>query len=189
VPGVYTFTVTLDGASQAVEARVLADPRIDTSLAGRQANQALQLELQGLRAKINGALERIITARRDLQTIDTLIDQSGDPQAHVALEESVTRGMERLRELESAFRVPEDSKGRPYSGDKAINVLRRANAFLTSSYEAPSPTAKAFAARAEQRIADAVDSLNAYLEGDFASIRSALADSGLTLLGQEPLSM
>jgi photosystem II stability/assembly factor-like uncharacterized protein len=189
VPGVYTLTVTLDDVSQSVDARVLADPRIEVSMADRQANQAMQLELQGLRATIDGALGRIITARRDLQTIETLIGQSDDPDAHDALKESVTRGMEQLRELESLFRVPEDSKGRPYTGDKLVNRLQRASSFLTSSYEAPSPAARAFAVQAEERITDAVAALNDYLEGDFASLRATFADSGLQLLGQEPLSM
>lgn len=189
VPGDYRLTVTLGDVSQSIDAQVLADPRVDVSLADRRANQAMQLELQALRAKIDGALARIITARRDLQTIKTLIAQSDDPDAYESLQESVTEGLERLRELESAFRVPKDSKGRPYTNDKLVNVLRRVNGFLTSSYEAPSPTARAFAALAEQRVGEAIEALNGYLEEDFASLRSAFSGSGLELLGQEPVSM
>ena len=189
LPGVYTLSVSLGEDTRSVEARVLADPRVDVGMADRRANQAMQLELQRLRARVNGALARIITARRDLKTIEALIQQSEDPRAHAALRDAIAQGREQLRELESVFRVPKDSKGRPYTGDKLVNLLRRANAFLTSSYEAPSPTAKAFAAQAEQRVVDAVANLNAYLEGDFASIRAAFAESGLTLLGQEPVSM
>jgi len=189
LPGDYRLTITLDDLSQSVDARVLADPRVEVSLADRQANQALQLELQGLRATIDGALARILTARRDLQTIKTLIAEADDPGVYASLQENVTQGMEQLDKLESVFRVPKDTKGRPYTDGKLVNVLRRANSFLTSSYEAPSPTARAFAALAEQRIGDAIADLNAYLEGDFAELRSTFEGSGLSLLAQEPVAM
>jgi hypothetical protein len=187
VPGDYRLTVTLDDVSQSIDARVLADPRVEVSPADRLANQAMQLELQDLSAMIDAALARIITARRDLQTIETLIEQSEEPDAYEALQENVAQGLKQLSELESVFRVPKDTKGRPYTEGKLVNVLRRARSFLTSTYEAPSPTARAFAELAEQRISDAVADLNDYLGGDFAETRSAFAESGLQLLGQRPL--
>jgi len=189
LPGRYTLTLSFDGIDASVEATVLADPRSRTSLADRQANQRMQLELQTLQSAINGALARIITARRDLKTVQTLIEQAGNAEDYDDLKQQTTEALKQLRSLESAFRVPEDTQGIPYSDDKAGSMLGQARAFLTSSYEAPSPAAEVFAERARQRIEGALADLNAYLEGDFAALRDALAAHALGLLMQQPVTL
>jgi photosystem II stability/assembly factor-like uncharacterized protein len=189
LPGTYRLELTLGDESLSVDAKVLADPRTDVSLAAMQANQAMRLELQGMRATINDALARIVTARRDLKTIDTLVAQSPEPENHDSLKEASKAAREQLLALEKAFRVPEKSKGRPYGGDGAISAWSRANSFVSSTYDAPSPAARAFADLADVRITEAVGALNSYLSGDFAQLRALYSESGLDLLGQAPVSM
>jgi photosystem II stability/assembly factor-like uncharacterized protein len=189
LPGTYTFTVSLAGEEQSLQARVLPDPRIDVSMASRQANQSMQLELQAMEATLNVALGSIVTARRDLTTIQTLIQQTDNPSGYAALEKLAKANAETLTELEGALRVPKNSKGRPWDGGTALSMLNRAKSFLTTTYDAPSPNAKAFADLAAARIEEAVGALNSYLAGDFAELRKAFADSGLGLLSQEPVAL
>lgn len=184
LPGDYTLTVALGDAEQSVRARVIKDPRSSTDPEAMAANHAMQQTLQAMGARINAALASVVTARRDLKTIETLIEQASDPSAHEALAEQAKAAAKQLESLESAFRVPEETKGRPYADDRAANMLNRAWSFLTSTYNAPSPTAEAFAALAEARIDEAVSALNDYLAGDFADLRAAFRASGLGLLVQ-----
>jgi photosystem II stability/assembly factor-like uncharacterized protein len=187
IPGEYSFTVSLGDASDTISASVLKDPRTTVTLEEMRANQAMQLELQDLRARVHDALAQILTARRDLKTIETLIAQSADPAAHKALGDSAKAALDRLLELEGLFRVPENTKGRPYSGDKVLSVISRAQSFLTSTYAAPSPAATSFAEIAQLRVEESVAALNDYLAGDFAALRESFTASGLGLLGQSPV--
>ncbi|WP_439105843.1 VPS10 domain-containing protein [Congregibacter sp.] len=189
LPGNYSISVAFDGESQSVDAEVLADPRVTVSMASMQANQDMQLQLQELSATINHALSQIVTARRDLSTIEILLKQASNPEAYADLEDKVKTNRETLTSLERSLRNPEDNKGRPYTDDMAINTLRRARSFLTSTYEAPSPTAMVFAELAEARINTAVSAINDYLTGDFEELRSAFAQSDLGLLTQQPVPL
>ncbi|EED33719.1 glycosyl hydrolase, BNR repeat [gamma proteobacterium NOR5-3] len=189
IPGTYSISVAFDGQEQSLQARVLADPRIDVSMASMRANQNMQLELQTLQATANHALAQIVTARRDLGTIETMIEQASDPDKHAALKEQVEASKETLTALEALLRNPKDTKGRPYTDDLALNTLSRAKQFLTTTYQAPSPTAKTFAELAKVRISDAVSAVNDYLSGDFQQLRTAFAQSALGLLSQEPVPL
>uniref|UniRef100_UPI003F6DA2EB hypothetical protein n=1 Tax=Congregibacter sp. TaxID=2744308 RepID=UPI003F6DA2EB len=189
LPGTYTINVAFDGVEQSVEAEVLADPRVSVSLAAMQANQDMQLQLQELEATAKHALGQIITARRDLDTIDTMVKQAMDTEAHAALKEQVKTNQKTLTDLEALLRNPKDNKGRPYTDDMALNVLRRAKSFLTSTYEAPSPTAMVFADLAEARVNEAVSAVNNYLAGDFEALRKTFGESELGLLKQAPVAL
>ncbi|GAB5412491.1 MAG: hypothetical protein Cons2KO_00940 [Congregibacter sp.] len=184
VPGTYRLTIALGDEEQSVDARVLADPRSEVSAVDRLANQTLQLDLQALQAKSDAALAQIVTARRDLKTIEAMIAQAPEPKSHEALKEATADALERLLEIEGLFRKPKEVNGRPYVDGKVNNVLSRAKGFLTSSFEAPSPAARVFAELAETQVNEAVGTLNSYLTGEFATLRDAFADSGLGLLRQ-----
>jgi photosystem II stability/assembly factor-like uncharacterized protein len=189
LPGTYQITVSFDGEEQSLQARVAADPRTAVSMTAMEANQAAKLELQSLEATINEALGRIITARRDLNTVLTLISQSGDPAQYSELKTLSDASLKTLDELEGTLRLPKGTKGRPYDDDRAINRLRRARSFLSSTYDAPSPNATAFAELAATRIEEAVTAVNNYLTGEFAQLQTAFADSGLGLLSQGPVPL
>ncbi|WOJ98507.1 sialidase [Congregibacter brevis] len=189
LPGTYTFTVSFDDQSESLEAEVLADPRVSVSLAAMQANQDMQLQLQELQGTINNALSQIITARRDLGTIETLLAQAPDAQKYVGLKEQVKTSLKALTSLEATLRNPKANKGRPYVDEMAENTLRRAKSFLTSTYEAPSPTALVFAQLAEARVESTVSAINDYLTGDFEVLRTAFKESGLGLLRQGPVDV
>ncbi|MDP5054504.1 MAG: carboxypeptidase-like regulatory domain-containing protein [Congregibacter sp.] len=189
IPGTYSVAVTFDGQTQSLEAEVLVDPRVNVSLAAMQANQDMQLELQTLDATINDALSQIVTARRDLGTIQTLLSQAPDPEQFAALKSQVTENLTMLTTVEAGLRNPADTKGRPYVDGTASSVVDRAQDFLKTTYEAPSPTALAFAKIAEARVNETVSALNGYLSGDFAKLRAAFTDSALGLLTQEPVAI
>lgn len=188
-PGIYQVTVAFDGVEESLQATVLQDPRSSVSIASMQANQAMQLELQGLKAKVHQALGQIITARRDLGMIKTLIEHSDDASEFSALKEDVDANLEQLTVLETTLRNPKDAKGRPYTDGMALNVLSRAQSFLTSTYAAPSPNAQAFADIAEAQIERNVTAINRYLKEDLSELRTAFEGSGLGLLSQQPVPL
>lgn len=189
IPGTYSISVTFDGQEQSLDAQVLVDPRVDVSLASMEANQDMQLQLQALEATINDALRQIVTARRDLGTIETLLAEASDPEQFDALTEQVKGNLKTLKTLELALRNPKNNKGRPYVDGMALNTLSRAKSFLTTSYAAPSPTALAFAEIAKARISTAVSAVNDYLAGDFGVLRAAFAETKLGLLKQRPVPL
>jgi len=189
LPGTYQLTVAFDDMEQSVEARVLADPRSRVSMAAMTANQSLQLTLQSMQSTIDQAIRRVLSARQDLATVKTLIEQSEDPSAHDALQQQAKAAGERLDALEADLHEPEGTVGRPYGDDRASSMLQRARGFLTSTYDAPSPAAQAFVERAAARISETVSAVNGYLAGEHAELRTAFAESGLGLLTQTPVPL
>jgi len=189
LPGTYQLTVAFDDMEQSVEARVLADPRSRVSMAAMTANQSLQLTLQSMQSTIDQAIRRVLSARQDLATVKTLIEQSEDPSAHDALQQQAKAAGERLDALEADLHEPADTVGRPYGDDRASSMLQRARGFLTSTYDAPSPAAQAFVERAAARISETVSAVNGYLAGEHAELRTAFAESGLGLLTQTPVPL
>lgn len=189
LPGTYQLTVAFDGTEQSVEARVLADPRTTVSMAAMAANQDMQLKLQSMESTINQAIRRVLSAREDLATVKALIKQSEEPSAYGSLQQQADAAGEQLDALEADLHEPGDTVGRPYGDDRASSMLKRAQAFLTSTYDAPSPAAQAFVDLAAARISETVSALNDYLAGDHAGLRSAFAESDLGLLKQTPVPL
>ncbi|MCA1791315.1 MAG: hypothetical protein LC667_16120, partial [Thioalkalivibrio sp.] len=189
LPGTYQLTVAFDDMEASVEARVLADPRSQVSMAAMAANQDMQLTLQSMESTINQAIQRVLSARQDLATVKTLIEQAEDPSTYEGLQQQVKAAGERLDDLEADLHEPKDTAGRPYGDDRASSVLRRAQAFLTSTYDAPSPAAEAFVDLAAARISETVSALNDYLAGDHAGIRAAFGESDLGLLKRTPVPL
>ena len=193
MPGSYTVKVEFDGVSEAQEINVLADPRSEHSLADMRANQQTRLETMKLSERYNEALLKIIEARRDIKTVTTLIaaeksaqniDKDDEENPLNKLEKQAGELTKKLGEIESKFRVPENTKGIVYNADKISSLIGNAQFYIGSTYGAPSPTTQLAINNAQASLDAGVAALNEVLAGDLAGFREAVSTQGLTLMKQ-----
>jgi photosystem II stability/assembly factor-like uncharacterized protein len=192
-PGTYRLTLRLESkeAKAATEVTVLPDPRPGIDLAARAANYRSLLELQTLQESAVSAVERIVRAREDLDTITKLIDQRPDAaeKALSGLKERAAKLRERLDEIERLFRVPPETRGNVYEGDRAVSRIGIAQYYIGSSLDAPTPASAAYVQLAENALQQALEGLNGLLAGDLASYRADVAAAGIGLLSAaDPLN-
>lgn len=188
-PGNYRLTLTLDAGSAApaeaaIEARVEPDPRAGIELAARETNYRSQLALQMLQEAAVTALESIVHARDDLDTITRLIEQRAN-----AAEEPLSGLKQRAGELrkqldamEQRFRVPPETRGNVYDEDKVLSRIGLAQFYLGSSLDAPAPASAAYVQLARESLHAAVAELNTLLTGEIAGFRAEVTAAGIGLL-------
>jgi hypothetical protein len=191
-PGDYELTLTLaaEGAEPATAtttARVLADPRIDVTPEARAERFQALLEMQTLQERTVTAVERIVSARADVDTVVALLERQKDPGASLPddlanLREQADAVRDGLDELERRFRTPPGTKGIVYDDDKVANQVNLAMGFAASSSAAPSPTARLYAEQAQRALTAATTELEDFFNDDLAGFRQSVTAAGIGLL-------
>jgi photosystem II stability/assembly factor-like uncharacterized protein len=192
IPGAYRIELELDGVTDAVEAEVVADPRFQLSAVDHTIRFDALVALQELEAAHVTALERIVRAREDIDTLNRLIGSAAadDDNAFKDLKEQAREVREGLDTLEKRFRTPPKTKGITYDDEEVDNRIGTAEFYVASAQHAPGPTAEFYIADARAALATALESLNAFLAGEVANLRSAVTAAGISLLGPvEPVSL
>lgn len=196
IPGTYSVRLSFDGAMAERTIEVLADPRSPYTAEDRRANDALQDEVQAVRASMNAALMRIVTAQRDLETVNALIKAekaaarvAPDDESHpLSVLAKQAGDLEKaLGEAEERFRVPPDTVGIVFDEDKVSSLIGGAGFYLGSTYDAPSPASRIELEAARTALAEATAGLNTLINGDLAALRSAAEAAGISLLTQTPV--
>ncbi len=95
--------------------------------------------------------------------------------------------MKKLGEMETRFRVPQDTSGIVYDSDKVYSRIGSAQFYLGSSHSAPTQSARAAINLAQSTLDSAIDSLNMVLNEDLPAFRTAVSEAGLGLLDQKPV--
>jgi hypothetical protein len=190
-PGAYEITLTLPGANgDTVTAKtpvtVLADPRARYSPAARVQNYQTLLELQGMQEEAVTAVERIVRARSDLDTVLALIDQNKRPGAELddtlaGLRKQASDLKDGLDELEKQFRTPPETKGIVYDEDKVVNRIGMAMSYVGSSHDAPSPTALTYVEIARTTLEDGLAALDSFVATDLSAFAQAVSAAGIGL--------
>jgi len=192
-PGDYEITLSLPGANgEAVSATtpvtVLADPRAAYSPEARAQNYQAALALQGMQEAAVSAVERVVHARADIDTVLALIDQRKQPGAELdeplaALRDRARDLKERLDELEKRFRTPPETKGIVYDEDKIVNRIGLAAGYVGSSLDAPSPTALAYVDLARTALRDGQAALDSFVTTELSAFAQAVSAAGIGLFG------
>jgi photosystem II stability/assembly factor-like uncharacterized protein len=193
VPGTYTVRIAFDGRQASGAIEVLADPRSPYSLDAQVANAAALDEVEALQERMNGALRNILAARRDVETVETLIkaETAGlEPDAHpyADLEAGAKALKDALTEAETRFRVPPETRGIVFSADKVGSQIGTAAFYLGSTFDGPSSAALAELDRARVAVDQAITSTNDVLNTQLADFRTAVEAAGLGLLNQSPVT-
>ena len=192
-PGEYEITLTLpetggDMVTATTPATVLADPRASYPPGERVQNFRALLELQGMQGAAVTAVERIVNARTDIDTVLALIDQRKRPGADLddplaALQKQAGELKDHLDSLEKRFRTPPKTKGIVYDDDKVVNRIGLAMGYVGSTRAAPSPTALAYADLARTTLRAAEADLDAFVSTELNAFARAVSAAGIGLFG------
>jgi len=189
-PGFYTITMTLTGTADEVEpifaeVKTLIDPRSPFSEEDIQENYTALAALQELKFSAVDAVERIIGARDDIGTIQTLIEKRQDANhndALIALSDEAKEISTALDELEKLIRVPPETTGIVYDADKLVSHISTAQYYVGSSRDAPSVAAAAYIAIAEHETSRIISEVDDYLGGELIEFRKGVREAGIGLL-------
>ncbi len=184
-PGEYRVTLTFDQLEDSSPVRVVADPRSPYSQAEREQSYAAAVALLELEGQAVGAVERIVHARDDLDTIVALIGKRRPGGGDESLERLKTEAgdlLKRLDELERRFRVPPKTKGIVYDDDKISSRINLASFFIQSSYGAPAPGSAFYLEAARTALDAGLAELDSFANDELAGYRERLAAAGIGLL-------
>ncbi|MFQ5548468.1 MAG: WD40/YVTN/BNR-like repeat-containing protein [Woeseia sp.] len=197
-PGRYSITLALDHPdSQAtvdsVDVHTVADPRSTYSQAEIERNYRTQLELLSLERTVVRAVERIVGARSDIETITELVSDRPDAEENEslsALKEQAGELGKTLDELEKRFRTPPETKGIVYGGDRIANRLGLAQAYVASTRDSPSAAADSYIEIARNSIDEGLSELNDFIDSELADFRKAVDEAGIApLSGVTPVAV
>jgi photosystem II stability/assembly factor-like uncharacterized protein len=214
VPGTYNVTVKFKGHEAKGSVQVLADPRMTIAANDRQANWDAQQRAGHLQEVVTEALQRIKDTRADadvvIKKVNAILDDEKQKKEKEGVDTSAAAGdstkdaadprkalvkranelKKKLTELEKQFWIPPDTKGIPYENDQALSRIGLAQMFLSSSWEAPSPSALAYLGRAERDVQKVLVDFNRFFADDVAAFRKDVDVQQLRLLpSKEPLTI
>ena len=189
-PGSYFITLALDHPDSqstvaSVNAQTVADPRSAYSQTEIEQNYETNLELLELQKAVVSAVERIVRARQDIDTITTLVKARPDADEDeklTALKGKASDLKEELDELEKRFRTPPETKGITYDSDKVANKLALAQGYVGSTYGAPSAAAITYIQLARDSVDEGLFALNNFFAGELEDFRTTVDAAGIGLL-------
>ncbi|MDZ4730023.1 MAG: hypothetical protein SH820_08795 [Xanthomonadales bacterium] len=194
-PGNYRITLALaqdpgnsNGGSagkdeSATDVSVLADPRPGINQAARESNYRSLIALQGMQETVVSAVERIVSVRKDIETLSSLIaKQASIDDGVTTLQDKAADLQDQLKELELLFRVLPETTGHVYDDDKVSSRISSAQYYIGSSLDAATPASAAFVELAQSELDSAVAELNAFLSGPLQQFRTAVSAASIGLL-------
>ncbi|HET6564718.1 MAG TPA: hypothetical protein VFG52_04835, partial [Xanthomonadales bacterium] len=186
-PGSYRLTLTLgEGDAKresTVDVTVLPDPRSSVSQASREANYQSLKKLQAMQETAVSAVERIVSVRKDVDTLSGLIaKQAQDADGDSSLKDQASELKKQLDTIEKRFRVLPETRGFVYDDDKVSTRIGTAQYYIGSSLDAASPASEAFVKLAQTELDSALAELNAFLSGPLQQFRDAVNQAGVGLL-------
>lgn len=182
LPGMYTITLALGDESVTGTAEVLADPTSEFSDADMQANYEARKDLQSINLMAQDALTQVMRMSADVKVIEALLKTLDKGEETDALKEQVEALKEALTDAEKQFRAPAKTRGITFRGDKALNILGTASAYVGSTNDRPSEAALQQIEKARAAVSEASDNVNTVLRKDVAELRQALDAAGIGLL-------
>ena len=163
---------------------VLADPRSKATTETEVRIFQARMSLLALQDTTVSAVERIVNARNDVETVIKLIanqPRAREDESLKLLSEQAVEVNKGLTEIEKRFRSPPQTRGITYRDEKIINMIQRADSYINNSFTAPGNTAEIYADIARQALDVAVEELNGFIKTELAAFIKAADDAGIGL--------
>jgi photosystem II stability/assembly factor-like uncharacterized protein len=187
--GEYEITLHLDSGEtgptdSSARVTVLPDPRSHVTVEEQRNAFGAQLALLEMQETAVSAVERIVNARADVDTVLKLIGtQAGakENESLKALGEQAIEVNKGLDELEKRFRAPPKTRGMPYNDNRISNMIGMAQSYAGSSDGAPTATAEIYMDLARQALDQGLEALNRFMSDDLAAFSKAVDEVGIGL--------
>jgi photosystem II stability/assembly factor-like uncharacterized protein len=186
LPGDYKLTVRFQGDLQEVNATVLADPRVEISMADRQAKDSLRSSREALNMRLFEASQLLAPVKKQLDVV----------RQRLALEPKPEEGDDPLGDMRKALKTVDaalkEATEKLWGEEKKIQGINRANLGLMSrirgfmrisgTNDAPNKTERDSMVRAASLVSKAEAVANDFLDGPFAEFGKAVEEQALPLL-------
>jgi hypothetical protein len=187
--GTYQISLRLDPedsgpVESSAPVSVLPDPRSNASPETENQIYQARMNLLALQETSVTAVERIVSARNDVDTVVKLIASQPRAQEDESLRLLGKQAIEvkkGLIRIEKRFRSPPQTRGITYRDEKIVNMIQRADAYMNNSFTAPGDTADIYAELARQALDTAVEKLNRFIKTDLAAFIKAADEAGIGL--------
>lgn len=210
-PGTYTVTIKFKDDEVKGTVQVLADPRLTSTTASRQANWDAQQRAGKLQEVVAEAVQRIKDTAADADVlakkVNTALAKEKEEREKAGLPEAKADSAEEaadprrafvkrvgelkkgLTALEKRFWIPPDTKGIAYE-DQPLSRVQTAQWFLGSSWDQPTPATLAYLGRAERELQQVLVDFNKFFAEDVAAFRKEIDALQLRLLPElQPLAV
>lgn len=185
VPGRYSVELDIGGQTLAAGFAVVKDPRVTTDDAGYAEQFALHKTLTDATGRLNGAVNRIRTLKRQLSDLQARLGG-----AHADLGDRAATIVDGLSAVEGVLvdvkrESPRDVLRHPAGlNDTLVDLIA-----MVSIADAP-PTAQARAVSDEvvARVDAEIATADALVAGELAALNTALAAAGIPFVGTVPAS-
>ncbi|HEU4419075.1 MAG TPA: hypothetical protein VFT55_09065, partial [Planctomycetota bacterium] len=185
LPGEYTLAVRFQDQTRSVKVTVLPDPRVEIALADRQAKDTLRAQREQLQADLSRATQRLFRGKRDIEVVEKRLAierkvKDGETDPHKALRDALVAVNRAFTEVE------EKLWGKKVQGivrnEDTLFTQANAEMRITSTDDAPNATELQGMARAARKVPEITAAVDAFATGPLATFRTAVEQSGLSLL-------
>jgi photosystem II stability/assembly factor-like uncharacterized protein len=183
-PGTYGVTVQYGGHESKGTVRVLADPRSSNSAADWQAREAAIARADALLDTASEAVDRIRTARADVDVVLAKAKKGQKDQSHQEDPPLVKAGQalqEKLTALERRLWNPYDAVGLLPENDLQDHI-NYARGYVSNTWAPPSPTHLEYLRQAEQETAALIAEVNRLFDTGVAEFRRQVEAAKVGLL-------
>ncbi|MCG8373899.1 MAG: hypothetical protein MI700_10215 [Balneolales bacterium] len=181
LPGTYKVKYTYGDYSDSTMVTVHPDPRIEMPMAALEATYAFYDNVYELRSHLRKHVSMLHDAQTIIQVNETLV--KNDPREEKKeLMEMNKATKERIGEImDMIFGKQDDRQGITRNPD--VTVMQRLfapNRYLGGDYDGPGATEENLFRIAEEAVEQAVQEINAFVEGDWAEYQSAMESANLS---------
>lgn len=166
MPGRYQAVFTYKGHKDSTYLNVKLDPRIDVTPADVEMRKmAIQEFSKSVKAAAD-AMEQVQEAKESVALVKKMMVNLPD-STQTELSDLHKEQMKTIEELEGLFLSKAKVKGIQRDPTKINSRIQMANRYLRSAWSQPGDNAKQLVTQTHNKIKDAVQKINEYLEGDW----------------------
>ncbi len=170
LPGTYKVIVHFRKWTDSTSVTVHPDPRLPYDRTRKLAQLEAYMQLKTVAETATAAWKRLGDARKSLRVVRESISFLPD-STRKALSQEIEALDERLDTLEALFVGPKEQKGINRQPETVVSFLWQASRYIDASDGPPNQNARISTALARKKTAEAVEQVNAFLEGPYKAFK------------------
>jgi hypothetical protein len=189
LPGKYKLVVSIGKVKDSTIINVKADPRIEISLADRQAKAAAMEDFYKMASTATEVFNRIREAQKTIKTVGDAATNAPEAtkkeltQLGKTLQDSLTK-------LELLFVAPENQKGISRTEDNFSTTIFRASSYIGTGDGAPGQSATIAINAARKELNSILERVNNFFSKDFAAYQQKVEAAPFSLFKKyEPIKL